>query len=94
MLAIGTWALGSAPVVAFESGDVPAPVDGTDDAGPGNSHENTSGISGFDGNQGNDRNVGNAGGGRPGGGSDDGSTDERSTTEDDGFTDGGESLIQ
>lgn len=50
------------PVVAMESGDVPSPVDTIDMAGPGQSHTNDSGISGFDGNQGNDRLVGNAGG--------------------------------
>jgi hypothetical protein len=51
------------PALAIGSGDVPAPVDFIDMAGPGQSHTNDSGISGFDGNQGNDRNVGNAGGG-------------------------------
>jgi hypothetical protein len=50
------------PAVAIESGDVPSPVDTIDMAGPGQSHTNDSGISGFDGNQGNDRLVGNAGG--------------------------------
>lgn len=50
------------PSLAMESGDVPSPVDTIDMAGPGQSHTNDSGISGFDGNQGNDRLVGNAGG--------------------------------
>jgi hypothetical protein len=49
-----------APSFAFRSGDVPAPVDGIDDGGPGKSHLNNSGVSGFDGNQGNDKVVGNA----------------------------------
>lgn len=51
----------SAPSLA-NSGDLPAPVDSADMDGPGQSHTNDSGISGFDGNQGNDRMVGNAGG--------------------------------
>lgn len=49
-----------APSYAFKSGDVPAPVDGTDQDGPGRSHLSASGTSGFDGNQGNDKIVGNA----------------------------------
>ncbi|MVT00972.1 hypothetical protein [Devosia marina] len=53
----------ASPALAIGSGDVPAPVDLIDMAGPGQSHTNGSGISGFDGNQGNDRKVGNAGGG-------------------------------
>jgi len=47
---------------AFAGGDVPAPVDQVDMNGPGQSHRTPSEISGVDGNQGNDRNVGNAGG--------------------------------
>lgn len=50
------------PGLAFPSGDVPAPVDLVEMDGPGQSHTNDSGISGFDGNQGNDMIVGNAGG--------------------------------
>lgn len=50
------------PSWALPSGDVPAPVDIVDMDGPGQSHTNDSGISGFDGNQGNDNIVGNAGG--------------------------------
>lgn len=50
------------PGLAFPSGDVPAPVDLVPMDGPGQSHTNKSGISGFDGNQGNDMIVGNAGG--------------------------------
>ena len=53
----------ASPALTIGSGDVPAPVDLIDMAGPGRSHTNGSGISGFDGNQGNDRKVGNAGGG-------------------------------
>ena len=53
----------ASPALAIGSGDVPAPVELIDMAGPGQSHTNGSGISGFDGNQGNDRKVGNAGGG-------------------------------
>lgn len=49
-----------APSYAFNSGDVPAPVDEIDQAGPGRSHLSASGKSGFDGNQGNDKAVGNA----------------------------------
>ena len=52
----------ASPALSVGSGDVPAPVDFVDMAGPGQSHTNDSGISGFDGNQGNDRQVGNAGG--------------------------------
>lgn len=55
--------LTATPSVALKSGDVPAPVDFRDDGGPGQSHTNGSGVSGFDGNQGNDKRVGNAGGG-------------------------------
>lgn len=65
----------AAPSLAFNSGDVPAPVDFNDMDGPGQSHTNDSGISGFDGNQGNDKVVGNAGGGivtEPGDGTDGG----------------------
>jgi len=51
-----------APSLALSSGDVPAPVDLVEMPGPGQSHTNDSGISGFDGNQGNDKIVGNAGG--------------------------------
>lgn len=43
-------------------GDLPALVDFTDMAGPGQSHTNDSGISGYYGNQGNDHAVGNGGG--------------------------------
>ena len=50
------------PSFGFASGDVPAPVDTDDDGGPGRSHLNGSGVSGFDGNQGNDKLVGNANG--------------------------------
>lgn len=50
------------PSLAFNSGDVPAPVDDIDMDGPGRSHLNDSDVSGFDGNQGNDKLVGNAGG--------------------------------
>ncbi len=50
------------PSLAFRSGDVPSPVDNVDMAGPGKSHLNRSGKSGFDGNQGNGKRVGNAGG--------------------------------
>jgi len=50
------------PSLASPSGDVPAPVDLVEMDGPGHSHTNTSGVSGFDGNQGNDKLFGNAGG--------------------------------
>ena len=50
------------PSFAFSSGDVPAPVDDVDAGGPGKSHLNSSGVSGFDGNQGNYKLVGNANG--------------------------------
>jgi len=69
------------PSFGFASGDVPAPVDTDEDGGPGRSHLNASGISGFDGNQGNDKLVGNANGGPPDDGGDDG---------DDGGEGGGE----
>lgn len=52
----------ASPALSMGPGDVPAPVDTIDMAGPGQSHTNDSGISGFDGNQGNDLLVGNAGG--------------------------------
>ena len=51
-----------APAFAFRSGDLPAPVDLLDMDGPGRSYLNDSRISGFDGNQGNERVVGKAGG--------------------------------
>lgn len=38
------------PSLAFGSGDRPAPVDPREWDGPGQSHANDSGISGFDGN--------------------------------------------
>lgn len=47
--------------MAFRSGDVPAPADLVEMDSPGQSHTNDSGISGSDGNQGNDKIVGNAG---------------------------------
>lgn len=68
-VAIATFGLAATSAHAFNSGDVPAPVDQNDNAGPGNSHQSSSGISGTDGNQGNDRNVGNAGGARGNSGS-------------------------
>ena len=46
------------PSLARPSGDVPAPVDFVEMDGPGQSHNNDSGISGFDGNQGNEKIVG------------------------------------
>jgi hypothetical protein len=55
----------SAPLslaLAFATASPALSVDFVDMAGPGQSHTNDSGISGFDGNQGNDRQVGNAGG--------------------------------
>jgi hypothetical protein len=77
LLLLGT-ATGQA--LAFRSGDVPAPVDGSEMNGPGKSHTNRSGISGYDGNQGNGGHVGNAGGQPTGEEPDDG----------DGGNDGGE----
>lgn len=75
VLILSALGLAATPSLAFESGDVPAPVDFNDMDGPGQSQTNDSGISGFDGNQGNDKVVGNAGGGigtEPGDGPDGG----------------------
>lgn len=75
VLILSVLGFAATPSLAFKSGDVPAPVDFNDMDGPGQSHTNDSGISGFDGNQGNDKVVGNAGGGigiEPGDGTDGG----------------------